>query len=56
MRSPLERIESLEQLRILDAGQRIAVGLSPEPFPAGVDTEEDLHRVEQALAADAASR
>ena len=52
--SPLERIESLEQLRILEAGQRIAVGLSPAPFPAGVDTEEDLQRVEQALAANPA--
>jgi 3-deoxy-manno-octulosonate cytidylyltransferase (CMP-KDO synthetase) len=48
--SMLERIESLEQLRILEAGQRIAVGLSPAPFPAGVDTEEDLRRVEMALA------
>ncbi len=54
--SPLERIESLEQLRILEAGQRIAVGLSPAPFPAGVDTEEDLQRVEQAMAADPAGR
>ena len=41
----LERIESLEQLRVLEAGWRIAVALSPEPFPAGVDTEDDLQRV-----------
>ena len=54
--SMLERIEALEQLRILEAGQRIAVGLSPAPFPAGVDTEEDLARVEQALSATAARR
>lgn len=45
----LERIESLEQLRALEAGWRIAAAISPEPFPAGVDTEEDLARVEQAM-------
>lgn len=42
----LELIESLEQLRALEAGHAIAVALSPEPFPAGVDTETDLLRVE----------
>ena len=42
----LERIESLEQLRVLEAGFRIAVALSPEPFPPGVDTPEDLARAE----------
>ena len=41
----LEQIESLEQLRVLEAGWRIAVALSPAPFPAGVDTEADLARV-----------
>lgn len=41
----LERVESLEQLRVLEAGWRIAVALTPEPFPAGVDTEADLARV-----------
>lgn len=46
----LEQIESLEQLRVLEAGWRIAVRQSPEPFPAGVDTEADLRRVEAALA------
>lgn len=45
----LEQIESLEQLRALEAGWRIAAALSPEPFPAGVDTEADLKRVEAAL-------
>ena len=40
----LERLESLEQLRVLEAGYRIAVGLSPAPFPPGVDTEADLLR------------
>ena len=46
----LERIESLEQLRVLEAGHRIAVGLTPEPFPPGVDTPEDLLRAEAWLA------
>lgn len=43
----LERIESLEQLRVLEAGFRIAVALSPEPFPPGVDTPEDLERAQR---------
>ncbi|MDR1074979.1 MAG: 3-deoxy-manno-octulosonate cytidylyltransferase [Xanthomonadaceae bacterium] len=42
----LERIESLEQLRALEAGCRIAVALTPEPFPHGVDTPEDLLQAE----------
>lgn len=42
----LEQIESLEQLRALEAGFRIAVALAPEPFPPGVDTPEDLARAE----------
>lgn len=46
----LEQIESLEQLRALEAGFRIAVALTPEPFPPGVDTEEDLRRAEAWLA------
>ncbi|MCI2261852.1 3-deoxy-manno-octulosonate cytidylyltransferase [Xanthomonas indica] len=45
----LERIESLEQLRVLEAGFRIAVALSPAPFPPGVDTPEDLARAEAHL-------
>ena len=47
----LERIESLEQLRALEAGFRISVGLTPAPFPAGIDTPEDLARAERQLAA-----
>lgn len=43
----LEQIESLEQLRVLESGYRIAVALTPEPFPPGVDTPEDLARAEQ---------
>jgi len=42
----LERIESLEQLRVLEAGYRIAVQISPEPFPPGIDTPEDLERAQ----------
>ena len=46
----LEQVESLEQLRVLEAGYRIAVALAPEPFPPGVDTPEDLERAEARLA------
>ena len=49
--TPLERAESLEQLRALEHGFAIAVRTTPEPFPPGVDTEEDLARAEYALAA-----
>ena len=45
----LERLEALEQLRVLEAGHAIAVGLTPVPFPPGVDTEEDLSRAERHL-------
>ena len=47
----LESIESLEQLRALEAGFRIVVGMTPAPFPAGIDTPEDLVRAERHLAA-----
>jgi 3-deoxy-manno-octulosonate cytidylyltransferase (CMP-KDO synthetase) len=46
----LERIESLEQLRALEAGFRIAVAVTPAPFPPGVDTSEDLARAERRIA------
>jgi 3-deoxy-manno-octulosonate cytidylyltransferase (CMP-KDO synthetase) len=48
--STLERIESLEQLRALENGDRIAVALAPEAFPPGIDTPEDLVRAEAHLA------
>ena len=48
--STLERVESLEQLRALENGHRIAVELAPEPFPPGIDTPEDLARAEARLA------
>lgn len=47
----LERIEALEQLRVLEAGERIAVAIASEPFPPGVDTPEDLARAEARLQA-----
>jgi len=47
----LEQIESLEQLRAIEAGHAIAVAIALEPFPAGVDTEEDLARVNALFAA-----
>lgn len=47
--SPLEQCEALEQLRALESGMRIRVGISQEPPPRGVDTEEDLRAVEQII-------
>ncbi|MCD7098835.1 3-deoxy-manno-octulosonate cytidylyltransferase [Stenotrophomonas sp. MMGLT7] len=47
----LERMESLEQLRVLEAGYRIAVAVTPEPFPPGIDTFQDLQRAEAFLSA-----
>jgi 3-deoxy-manno-octulosonate cytidylyltransferase (CMP-KDO synthetase) len=51
--TPLERAEALEQLRVLESGFEIAVGLSPVPFPAGVDTEDDLARADARMRAEA---
>jgi len=48
--SPIERMESLEQLRVLWNGGRIAVDVAKEAPPAGVDTAEDLARVVKVLA------
>ncbi len=50
-RTPLEQAESLEQLRVLEHGYSIAVQLTPEPFPPGIDTPRDLERAEQWLQA-----
>ena len=41
-RPPIERFESLEQLRALHHGYRIAVLTIDRPMPPGVDTAEDL--------------
>ena len=46
----LEQVESLEQLRVLEAGCRIAAARTPVPFPPGVDTPEDLARAEARIA------
>lgn len=43
--SPLERIESLEQLRVLWHGEHIAVHVSEVRPGPGIDTPEDLERV-----------
>lgn len=47
--TPLEQAEKLEQLRFLEHGLRIAVGVVNEAPPPGVDCEEDLQRVEAFL-------
>ncbi|MEO6808171.1 MAG: 3-deoxy-manno-octulosonate cytidylyltransferase [Isosphaeraceae bacterium] len=41
--SPLESAEKLEQLRVLESGQPIAVGIVDEPS-VGIDTPEDYRR------------
>lgn len=50
--SPLEQTESLEQLRVLWHGERIAVHVSAEKPGPGVDTPEDLTRVRALLGAE----
>lgn len=47
--TPLERYESLEQLRLLENGLAIALRAAPEAIPPGVDTPADLARVAQLL-------
>jgi 3-deoxy-manno-octulosonate cytidylyltransferase (CMP-KDO synthetase) len=46
--TPLEKLERLEQLRLLENGIGIYVAEAPEDT-IGVDTEEDLRRAEQLL-------
>lgn len=43
----LERLESLEQLRVLENGHRIAIDVAQASLPPGVDTPEDLARLNQ---------
>lgn len=45
----IEKIESLEQLRILWNGYKIHVGITDVIIPAGVDTQADLERVRQVI-------
>lgn len=47
--SPLESIEKLEQLRVLWHGMKIHVGIASEMPGHGVDTREDLARVDALL-------
>jgi len=47
--SPLERIEQLEQLRVLWHGHRIAVALTAGNIVPGVDTPQDLEVVRKML-------
>lgn len=46
----LERVEALEQLRLLEHGIAIRLAAAVAPVPGGVDTEADLRRVREALA------
>lgn len=48
--APLETLESLEQLRVLWHGQRIAVHISDSSPGPGVDTPQDLERVRALVA------
>lgn len=48
----LEQLEKLEQLRVLEQGERIHVDRACAPIPAGVDTAADLERVRAALSAE----
>ena len=41
----LEQLESLEQLRIMENGFKIAIDVATAQLPAGVDTQEDLDRL-----------
>ena len=41
----LESLESLEQLRILENGHKIAIDVATVSLPLGVDTQEDLDRL-----------
>mgnify|MGYP001817455359 FL=1 len=50
--SPLEAVEKLEQLRVLWHGMKIHVGIAAEIPGHGVDTREDLQRVEKLLTRD----
>jgi 3-deoxy-manno-octulosonate cytidylyltransferase (CMP-KDO synthetase) len=45
----LETLEKLEQLRVLANGHQIHVAPACEYVPAGVDTQEDLERVQKIL-------
>ncbi|MGP5209982.1 3-deoxy-manno-octulosonate cytidylyltransferase [Psychrobacter alimentarius] len=50
--TPLESLESLEQLRVLENGGHIAIASAACQLPAGVDTQEDLARLNAMSLAD----
>ena len=50
--TPLEVLESLEQLRVLENGEHIAIATAACQLPAGVDTVEDLARLNAMSLAD----
>ena len=50
--TPLEALESLEQLRVLENGENIAIATAACLLPAGVDTQEDLDRLNAMSLAD----
>ena len=45
----LEKLESLEQLRVLENGHRIAIDVAEANLPPGVDTQADLDRLNTML-------
>ena len=47
--TPLERVEKLEQLRVLEHGGRIIMAKACRHIPAGVDTPADLERVREII-------
>ena len=46
----MERFESLEQLRAMSHGYRIAVTVSDEAPPPGIDTPDDLKPLRDSMA------
>ncbi len=48
--SSLEQMESLEQLRFLQSGLKVVATKACQALPAGVDTPEDLARMQQFFA------
>jgi 3-deoxy-manno-octulosonate cytidylyltransferase (CMP-KDO synthetase) len=50
--SSLEQLESLEQLRALQNGHKIHAGEAQQDCGIGVDTEEDLHKVQQIFSSE----
>ncbi|MDO5651048.1 MAG: 3-deoxy-manno-octulosonate cytidylyltransferase [Moraxella sp.] len=48
----LESLESLEQLRVLEQGERIAIDVAKVSLPLGVDTQADLDRLNAMAAAE----